>query len=532
MSLRQKSPSNESNKNRALPVNGAEVNDISYIFDVMSMVQDDSAEVKALLAEQQRFIERYSPIKKYVFADVDEKFSDAAYPLASISGMTPQAYRIESLSDPAPDEDIREMIMALVGGVDHSFFRGGAEPDPTHAPFSYQRGDNELVETEIVIDKNGQPRQAGATMPEGEYIKRFKRRAEESLFIFAKGILGRHFLTKHFHRDVCNWLQKCAPFRKLLLMPREHAKTTIVSGALPPHILIQSAETNIYFPGLEGSECRILLSGETAVMAEKNLRVIQGIFEENRVFRAFWPHRVWEGKAKSDSRMWNNQGMIIPRDNEWPDPTIRAVGVGGAVTGSRPNVLIKDDLTTFAAANSDVVMDEAIEWHKVSRALLDKYEVESGLQSLEFIAATRWAVYDLCSYIIDKDPSVEVSDESVRKIINDGNILWPEKYTLADIQQLQREHGSNFYLLYLNTPADPSLVDFDMEQIRIFRILNGQILFEGDERDLLLDKNLKIRKAAMTAQKPPANIKRGTALTSSVMQRMIDGGGGMRLRAA
>jgi len=46
----------------------------------------------------------------------------------------------------------------------------------------------------------------------------------------------------------------------------------------------------------------------------------------------------------------------------------------------------------------------AIEWHKASRALLDEYEKESGLVSLEWIIGTRWAVFDLYSYIMDNDP--------------------------------------------------------------------------------------------------------------------------------
>lgn len=514
----------------------SDANSTSYIFNAEA--QDDSAEVQRLLASQQAYVERHAPIRRYVF---DSNIPGANHPIAPVPGMPPIAYRIESLSDPAPDEDIREMIRALTGGVDLSSFRKGVGqgsastlfscPRGGYDPGAYQPGDEELEAPEVVIDANGQPRHAGATTPEGEYIRRFKRRAEESLFIFLRGILGRFFLTSHFHKKACHWLQQCPPFRKLKLMPREHAKTTIVAGGLPPHILIQSADTNIYFPGINGCECRILLGGETETMAKKNLRVVQSVFEENRVFRALWPERVWEGRAKSQSKMWSDSGIIIPRENEWPDPTIRAVGVGGAITGARPNVLIKDDLISFKAANSEVVMDEAIEWHKASRALLDKYEIESGLQSLEFIIGTRWSVYDLYSYIIDNDPSVEINDESFHRIIRDGKILWPEKYSVADIEQLQREHGSNFYLLYLNTPADPSLVDFDTSQIRVFSVVDGKIVFFADERDLLLEKKHRLKQERLTAVKPPANVKAGERLTASVLQRMIDGGGGMRLRA-
>lgn len=389
-----------------------------------------------------------------------------------------------------------------------------------------QAGDAELQQREVVIGENGQPRQAGADVREGEYIKRYKRRAEESLFIFLKGVLGRNFLTPHFHKEICAWIQQCPPFRKLVLMPREHAKTTIVAGGLPPHILIQSAATNIYFPGLDGSECRILLCGETEKMARKNLRVVESIFEENKLFRAFWPERVWPGRAKSMAKAWSGEEMIIPRQNEWPDPTIRAIGVDGAITGSRPNVLIKDDLISLKAANSPIVMEDAIEWHKASRALLDKYEIESGLTSLEFIIGTRWAVYDLYSTIIDDDPSVELNDEKFHRIVRDGKILWPEKYTMEDIDQLRSEHGANFYLLYLNSAADPELTDFDMELVRSFAIVNGMIVFEEDERDAILRKRLKKKQERGEYGASPPKAERGMPLNEWLRKRFEQAAGG------
>jgi hypothetical protein len=544
------------------------------------------------------------------------------------------------------------------------------KPNPLPDSPSPSPPDNQYEYREVVVDRNGLPRQAGSDTPEGLWIKAMRERAEKSLFVFLKAILGRFFLTDHFHRDICNFLQVCPPFRKLVLMPREHAKTTIVAGGLPAHILIQPAESNIYFPGLEGSECRLLLCGETETMAKKNLRVVKSIFEENKVFRAFWPERCWE-KGGRQAREWSTQAIIIPRRNEWPDPTIRAVGVGGAITGSRPNVMIKDDLVSFKAANSEVVMAEAIEWHKASRALLDKYEVESGLQSLEFLIGcltgdskvltdrgekyltdmkvgdtvlspdidgsvwyrkveavipqgkakvlevktkdhlirathnhpflvktfrkapsdpftwikaedlkekdfircynyidkefnltyvvsirelpdeedvwdltvegtpsffanglavhnTRWAVYDLYSEIIDNDPSVEVNDERYHRIIKDGKILWHEKYTQADIDQLMAEHGSMFYLLYLNSAADPSLTDFDINQIRKFTIKEGNFLFAGDARDTFLRQRMETLCGTGEAQVQIP--KPGTPLRELRLNEMIKARIGVRLR--
>jgi hypothetical protein len=380
---------------------------------------------------------------------------------------------------------------------------------------------------EVIVDKNGMPRQAGSDVQMGRAIRRMRKRAEESLYFFCKGILNRHFLTPALHKPVCEFLQTIPPFRKLVLMPREHAKTAIVSGGLPLHIIIQPAATNIYFPGLEGSECRIMLAGENLRMARKNLRVIESTHSENKLFRALWPHRVWE-QPRRQSKAWNQDALIFPRDNEWPDPTLWALGVDGAVTGARPNVMIKDDLVSVEAANSDVVMDSAIEWHRVSRALLDTYEIESGMQSLEFIIGTRWAVFDLYSYIIDNDPSVAVIDEKFHKIIDGDRILWPEKHTKETIEQLRKEYGSMFYLLYLNSAADPELTDFDLDMIREARLLGDKLIFEEDERD----ERLRIRyKQRVGQDAPPISIKRGTRMTPDVMRTLALQGGRIRARS-
>ena len=180
-------------------------------------------------------------------------------------------------------------------------------------------------------------------------------------------------------------------------MPRDHAKTSLVSHCLPPHILIQRPETNIYFPGMLGTDCRILLSGETASRAESNLSVVKTVFEGNQLIKALWPESTWDRPRQASREYpnvyWSNNKMTLPRETSYPDRSVYAIGVGGAITGSRPNVIIKDDLISREAANSDAVMSEAISWHRDSRALMDEYEKESGQESLEFIIGTRWAAF-------------------------------------------------------------------------------------------------------------------------------------------
>lgn len=225
---------------------------------------------------------------------------------------------------------------------------------------------------ELVIDaKTGRPRHAGADVAEGEYIMQFRRDAEASLYVFTKGILVRDYLTPTLHRPFCDWLQTCPPYRKAGLLPREHAKSSIVSHGLPLHILIQPDDANLYFPGESGANQRVLLACETEGRGKDHLRVMASAMEANDIFRGFWPHRCWENPRR-ESKKWNDVEVIIPRASEFPDPSIRVIGVGGAITGAHPTVVIKDDLVTLEAMNSVTVMQGAIEWHITSRALTNR----------------------------------------------------------------------------------------------------------------------------------------------------------------
>ncbi len=347
--------------------------------------------------------------------------------------------------------------------------------------------DETFAAREVVVQQNGQARQAGSAHPDGTFVAEFRRRAERSLYLFAKAVLGLTRLTPPLHKPVCDWLQGIPPYRKLLLLPRDHLKSSIVAKALPIHLLIQPAATNAYFPGRDGSATRILLSNETATNAEHFLRWIMAKFETGALLRALWPARMWDNPRKQ-SRKWNEKECVIPRTDDFPESSIETIGVGGAITSRHYEVLIKDDLISVEAANSEIVMTTAIEWHKASRALLDPPDT-----ALEFTVGTRWAVHDLYDFIIETDPSVAVLK---RAVVEDGVPIFPvggegvPMFGLPTIDRLQKEFGVLFPLLYMNDATDPSLTDFDLEQLREFEFVGDILRFREDERDAALAERL------------------------------------------
>jgi hypothetical protein len=352
--------------------------------------------------------------------------------------------------------------------------------DFTSNPDSDSYLDHLRQKTELVVDrKSGRVRQAGADRPEGQFVQMFKRQCELSLYTFMDGVLNYWFLDPSLHKPVADWLTTTPPYRKMLIMPRNHGKTSIVAQALPLHAMIQPRGGNIYFQGEPGSYLRLVLAGETEEMAVRNLRVIKGALENNVLLRALWPHICWDNPRRQSAK-WSDDAIIIPRDTNFPEPTIRAIGVGGAVTGMHPNMLIKDDLTTQRAANEPPTMHKAIEWHQDSRALFANPDTD-----LEFITGTKWAAYDLPGYIMDSDPTVQVNTEW-RKVVCDGKVLWPFKYGYPGaIEQLQKEHGTKFPLLFMNEVSGSDLTDFLLSDLREYVLVGGELIqFEENEFDV------------------------------------------------
>jgi hypothetical protein len=373
---------------------------------------------------------------------------------------------------------------------------------------------------EYVIDAvTGRVRQAGAAQDDTPWIAKFRERCEQSLYLFSKAIMRRDYLTPTLHLAVCEFLQGFI-LRLLLLLPREHCKTTLCSHCLPPHVFVQPKENNVYFPGLAGIESRLVLSCETEKRAKDHLRVVAATFESNRMLRALWPHVCWQNPRK-ESKKWNDSELILPRDQsrELADPSLRALGVDAAIAGAHPDGIIKDDLISLEAANSPTVMDTARTWHIASRALINDDHCR------EWTLGTRWAIGDIYESTLLKDPTIEAI---VRSVEEGGQPIYPEKFSMEKIKRLEREMGPLFWLLYMNCATHSTMTDFQPDYIRRYSLEGDSIVFPDDNRDAILAD----REASADAEQPAQeDFLRGAPLTRETYDVLRSRAEYLRLRA-
>lgn len=379
-----------------------------------------------------------------------------------------------------------------------------------------------LSEQELYVDeKREEVRQAGTPSP-GEIVKGFKETCERSLYVFAKHVLKRERLTPSLSQEICNLLQAVPPLKRLILIPRRHYKTTIACESLPLHVAIQPKERNLYRPSPDlnplapslfrekklGADYRILIVRETKDLAIKTMGFLQRELERNKLLRTLWPHIRWENPRKQGVRPWNTEALLLPRTENYLEPTFSAAGVDTSITGSGFDIHLLDDLLTERRAASAADTQRSIDFWTAARAL---YDDVSTLLSLTI--GTKWPSPDLYTFIqnqnptrVDGSPDVDHPDYVHvyrRAVVENDAPIMPERVTMEDVEALKKHFGSLFYFIFMNSEQSAETNLIDVTNLREYRIEGNEIFIEPTELDVLLGTRVgaeETRKLSSTLQ--------------------------------
>lgn len=270
-----------------------------------------------------------------------------------------------------------------------------------------------------------------------------RNQALSSTYFMAKAVLGFKDLVPGFHGEMCRFIESPAT-RKLGLAPRDHLKTSV--WTIADTVRRIAADPNI----------RILLGNETATNASHFLRRIEAVFERNEVFRWLFPELIPDF---SKTKKWSETEMLVPRSEDYPESTVEAIGVGGAVVSRHYNLIKLDDLVGKEASESDEVMRKTIDWYLYCESLLVRPTDEIHTYG------TRWSYHDLYRWIETHEPDCEMFHRSA--IDAEGNTLWPERFDSSTLEKIRTKIGSfKFSCQYLNKPFDPEAASFHDSWLR------------------------------------------------------------------
>ena len=285
---------------------------------------------------------------------------------------------------------------------------------------------------------------------------------KEDLYKFNKHVLevekNKSKLTS-FHREMCHFVTDDMHRKKLLLVPRGHLKSTLITIGYS------------LFRIINNPNIRILILNATWQMAVDFLTEIKRNLQANeKLIRIF-------GDLSGGATEWSNDRITLKRtDMNIKGPTVWATGIESNLVGSHPDLIIMDDVVNRDNTGTHEQIEKVILRYKDALDLL-----EPGGQII--VIGTRWSEVDFYSWIMDKETGVIQSFDSMVREAYQGNLLsgedfspiWPEKYNLKTFQDLQREKGwFEFSAQYLNNPIPDEAATFkrgdfqrfDLEDVR------------------------------------------------------------------
>jgi len=278
--------------------------------------------------------------------------------------------------------------------------------------------------------------------------------AKTDLYLFNTVVLGYKDMRPQCHGPLCLFYTDNRARFKILLMPRDHFKTSAITIGGTLQRVVRNPDT------------RNLIANESATNAERMLRAIRQHAESNRVFRALYPEVIPKDTKRQGIR-WNDSELDFNRTWIGPEPTIDTIGMTGAFTSRHYTDITADDPISEEAVKSPKVMEDTINRFKGFLSLLVKPEKDTIT-----LVGTRWALHDIYSWAAKNlAPQVAIFGRSA--ITADGTPLFPELMSLDLLAMKRSALGEyKFSCLYLNNPRDESIQDLNVQDLMYWRYVD------------------------------------------------------------
>lgn len=359
-------------------------------------------------------------------------------------------------------------------------------------------------------------------------------RALTNLYYFAKVVLGYKELSKKLHLEFCNYIQDTWAQRyRGALIPRGHFKSTIVSKAYPLWRLLTISEamlakyTDAYcnehgiprlseFVQFHDPNTRIVIVGEAAEVASKNVKDIKWNLMNNQLFQGLFPEII---PSDTNATIWREDEILLPRTRSFDESSITTIGVGAKTTGKHWDIIIYDDLFGEKASKSEAEAESVKHWFKFAPGLANNPATVE-----ELFIGTRWkaGTADIYGYVMATLPSEldEVCDEQGNPTTDrtnsegerTGGFVWyirsavepnpetgepepifPERFSLATLAAIRKREGEYAYSCnYLNNPVAAGVTDFDLRWLHEYKVaedLKTLEFLDGTPRIVLAQLN-------------------------------------------
>ncbi|MBR3775144.1 MAG: phage terminase large subunit [Alistipes sp.] len=242
--------------------------------------------------------------------------------------------------------------------------------------------------------------------------------------------------------------------RLIISMPPQHGKSVGASTLLPAYML-----------GLN-PDLRIAIASYSSMLASKFNRRVQRILESREYGALFPDTTIKQGGRPPQYIRTSDEVEIVGHDGG-----LLSVGREGSLTGNRVDCFILDDLYKDAMeANSPIVRENCWEWYT------SVVKTRMHNTSQELIVFTRWHEEDLIGslrtmeHVVDMqswddveragDGWLHLNLEAIKTGAptsvdprEEGEALWPERQSVALLEQKRRLDPVRFEAMYQGRPS-------------------------------------------------------------------------------
>ncbi len=302
-------------------------------------------------------------------------------------------------------------------------------------------------------------------LPEVIAYKWWWREQGKNLYFFNRIILGHFDANKDLHLPLCKfaqWTKLQGLTEKLILIPRGHLKTSLVTIGRPLHKI---AYWN------RKKDLRILIANGRFSNAQEFLSKIQMHIQKNQLYRALYGENLPSNFQSADIT-WNTEQC------RWTIGTkeikIDIASPKQGLASRHYDLIIADDLINEENYKSEAEMERIRQWFKLFYNLI---EPDGEI----IVIGTRWSDKDLYAMILD-DPgyksykkfirAVWKKDKEGRWIVNEeGERIpeFPEKFSREYIEFIRKKLGPVLFASQmLNDPVDESIAFFKRSWLRYY----------------------------------------------------------------
>ena len=229
--------------------------------------------------------------------------------------------------------------------------------------------------------------------------------------------------TPRLHLRMADFLQKNweKGETRLLLMAFRSAGKSTVAGIFASWLLYRNPDL------------RILVLAADQSLAKKMVRNVRRIIER---------HPLTAHLKPAGPDQWASDRFTVNRNKELRDPSMLAGGLGGNITGSRADVVICDDVEVPATC-------ETAEKRETLCARLAEMAYVLSPGGTQLYLGTPHHYYSIYAHT----PRAEQGEEKeflhgftrlVLPVLDEnGNSVWPERFTAEDIERLKISTGPN-----------------------------------------------------------------------------------------